>query len=178
MTEENNEWNKSIFGTHVSEESLFENLIGNDTEDGLLQWMKDEMETQLGKDWYGLIMIGTFSIPEIVRKGVFPFIQIHPASSSYENIAMCMDEHEISVQIITTIKNPRLDWGYMMTSRYASDLYDLFKSRTPSPELGSWENPPHSGKIDYDFVEGGNNQFISFSLLELNFRYDISTEAI
>ena len=140
--------------------------------------MKEEIEDNLPNDWKGEIVIGAFTVPEVVRKGIFPFIQIHPTGSSWTSVATCMDEHEISVQIIITLKTSKLDWGYMLSSRYASDLYDLFKSRNPDADLGAWENSPYSGRIDYDYLEGGNNQFLSFALLELNFRYMISTEAI
>lgn len=171
-------FSSTIFEEHPSEQRYYNSVVGSQEEDerGLLHWMAYLIRDQLPDDWDGMIKIGTYASSEIVRKGVFPFIQIHPVPSSFEGMATCMDEHNVTVHIITSIRSGDLSYSYFTAVKYASDLYDLFKSHIPDDDYNSFEETPYGGRLEFDYREG-QNQFIAFSLLELNYRFNISTEA-
>lgn len=166
----------SIFKDHPSEERLFDHTTGSEEEKGLMRWMKQEILDQLPDDWDGIVSIGTYPINELKRKGVFPHIQIHPAPSNWEGEATCMDNHNIEIHLISTIRAGDLSFSYFKATSYAQDLYDLFKSKPPETDYASFSETPLNGRIELDYREG-NNKNLSFSLLELNYRLNLSTEA-
>ena len=176
MAEHEFDITKSIFETHPSSSRSFDFLIGKDSdgERGLLQWIKHTIKEELPDEWVGAVEIGTFPQDEMVKKSVFPFIQIFSPTDNFEGQAMCFNEHETRVFIVSTVKAPKSTWAYMDAQRYSYDLYDLLRSRTPSDDHDQFENTPFRGDVDGDFRKG-QNYWLGYSKLEVIYRWDISS---
>lgn len=166
---------ESIFETHPSKARHFEYLYGIDVdgERGLIEWIKNELREELPEDWGGIIYTGLTTRDTINRKGLFPAIQVLAISGDFEGINHCENEEVTTVYIITTTRDSDPAEAYINAQRYANDIYDLLRVRTPA--IDGFEDVPIAGNFDYDFEKGGN-RFLGFSLLSLDYRWRISTE--
>lgn len=169
----------SIFSSHPTSSRYYDRLIGTDKDGkrGLVNWIIDAIRDNLPSDWEGTIYKGLTSRDEITRKGDFPAIQVIPNRGEWEGVAICRNEETSTIYILTTTKDADPAYAYMKAQAYATDIYDLLRSTTPNDDFDAFENPPIDGYFDYDF-EKGQNQFLGFSLLVVNYRWEISTEVV